>query len=142
VWWTLVLYAINELVPLALFLIPVYWTQQTIVEEERRSIRAQSQVQSFQRQQEELLDALLPSAIVEHIRAGDIFSSKRDAAVIFAYFSDFKRLMLDSASPECVVKWLAEVYREVDEVLRRSFGKTIIKVESQHDHMFAGALLI
>ena len=128
VWWTLVLYGINELGPLALFLIPVYWTQQTIVQEESRSMRAQSQVQSVQRQQEELLDALLPSAIVEHIRAG----------------GDPLAIQLGEASAEAGIKVLNEAGGRIEEPIVRGIQFATIQLAQNLNHhgaAFTGSIL-
>jgi hypothetical protein len=59
-----VLYAMNELVPSTLIVMPIFWFQQKIISEERSSSLAQAQVHKLQRRQDELLDALLPPAIV------------------------------------------------------------------------------
>jgi len=64
VWLVAVLYAMNELVPSTLMAVPIFWFQRMIINEERSSSGAQAQVHKLQRRQDELLDALLPPAIV------------------------------------------------------------------------------
>ena len=123
------MYAVNELVPSTLIAIPIWWFQKSIIEEERTSMQAQNAVRKLQRRQDELLDALLPSAIVEHMRKGEgvLFDSQQDAAVLFVYVAESKRLALEHDT-WLVLKWLSEVYAAFDDVLRQEFKNTIIKI--------------
>ena len=59
------LYAVNELVPSTLMVMPLYWFQEMVVREERASSVAHSQVSRLQKRQDELLHALLPPQIVK-----------------------------------------------------------------------------
>ena len=65
-----VLYAVNELVPSTLMVMPLYWFQEMVVREERASSVGQTQVSRLQKRQDELLHALLPPQIVQLRRSG------------------------------------------------------------------------
>ena len=132
------LYAVNELVPSTLMVMPLYWFQEMVVREERASSVAQAQVSRLQKRQDELLHALLPPQIVKLMRSGEgvLIESTRHAAVLFVYVCNLKELSL-TADADGVIKWLSTVYAAFDEVLQRDFKTDIVKIETQHDHFLA-----
>jgi class 3 adenylate cyclase len=138
VWYYWVLYTVNELVPSTLLVMPVVWFQQMVIDEERSSSLANLKVQKLQRRQDDLLRALLPPAIIKHLRDGHdaLLNSTHEAAVIFVYVTQVKTFSLTSDAPS-VIKWLSSVYTAFDDVLQQEFRKSIIKIETQHDHFLA-----
>ena len=133
-----VLYAVNELVPSTLMVMPLYWFQEMVVREERASSVAHSQVSRLQKRQDELLHALLPPQIVKLMRSGEgvLIESTRHAAVLFVYVCNLTELSL-TADADGVITWLSTVYAAFDEVLQKDFKTDIVKVETQHDHFLA-----
>jgi len=137
-WWTLAMYVVNEMVPSTLVLIPLRWMNHAIIDEENKNAEVLTMLHDQRERQDRMLDALLPRSMIEHLKKGEgvIFESPDDAAVLFCYIDDTE-LMFLTHETNVVIKWIDTVFCSFDRVFSCEFEDSIVKVETQHNHLLA-----